>query len=662
MISSKSIAVVLCLLSPVLAVAETNDLAIAREALRDGLWEVARLHAGRDGSDDGRLVILESFAGEGKWQDVEKTLAGWADRRGEGFDYYRAVVKGDLAAATELLRKGGSREGLVEADLHEADALVQAGRRVEAEGIWRRLAASTNLGARVFVLASVNLPDVELLRRAYAAADTVSLRRLAGLRLGVRLLDDRATAEEGEKLVRLVVRDSPDASGAKEAFLAVADAQLSSARWKETLEAYREAIEVWPEVARLASVQEGRAWALKGLGRSDEALEAFKRAGKAAADDETKARTLVAVGDILRSLGREEESLANYRQVMVSFAETSVAKNLKDVIAVRELEKTGRDLYRQYRYAEAAEAFSKVAKADAQRRPAMEFFGALCLFGEGRDDEACVRMKALSDGCSEREVRREALLWLAKFRYNRREFDEAQKLFMSGAEEMKTGERAAEALLWAARAAFAGDDANRAIQLGTLVAERYPDSKAKPLALLLQGEVLIEQGRFAEAVLVFDRVATTGAVPAADVRRAQLLKADALFALGADNPARYQTALESYRTIRFGESLSESDQIVVSAKIARCLEKLRKLDEAVDVCYTQVVLAYRNGRQSGIRYSDEARAAFSRAALRLAEEYESRGKNLQAVNILRLVEASDVPAAAEASRRLERISRKGGLL
>ena len=662
MISSKSIAVVLCLLSPALAVAETNDLAIAREALRDGLWEVARLHAGRDGSDDGRLVILESFAGEGKWQDVEKTLAGWADRRGEGFDYYRAVVKGDLAAATELLRKGGSREGLVEADLHEADALVQAGRRAEAEGIWRRLAASTNLGTRVFVLASVNLFDADLLRRAYAAADTVALRRLAGLRLGVRLLNDKATAEEGEKLVRLVVRDSPDVAGAKEALLAVADAAVGAARWKDALETYREAIEVWPDVVRLASVQEGRAWALKGLGRTDEALEAFKRAGEAAADDETKARVLVASGDILRALGRAEESLACYRQVLVSFASTTVAKSTKDVIAARELEKSGRDLYRQYRYAEAAEAFAKVGKADAQRRSTMAFFGALCLYGQGRDDEACARMKELAEGSPEGDVRREARLWLAKFRYNRREFEEAGRLFAACAEDEKTGERAAESLLWAARAAFANDDFSQAIQLGTLVAERHPESKAKHLALLLQGEVLIEQGRFDEAVLVFDRVISSDAVPAAEGLRARLLRADALFALGADNPARYQAALEAYRALRFGGLLSESDQIVVSAKIARCLEKLRKLDEAVDICYTQVVLAYRNGRQSGVRYSDEARAAFSRAALRLAEEYESRGKNLQAVNILRLVEASDVPAAAEATKRLERISRKGGIL
>lgn len=649
-------------LAAVLCPAGTNDLAIAREALRDGLWEVARLHAGRDGSDDGRLVILESFAGEGKWQDVEKTLAGWADRRGEGFDYYRAVVKGDLAAATELLRKGGSREGLVEADLYEAGELVRQGRRAEAEEIWRRLSMMTNVSARIFVLSSIHLSDVDLLRRAYAAADTVALRRTAGLHLGVRLLDDAASAEEGEKLIRLIVHDSPDADGAKEALLAVADSELGASRWKEALETYREAIEVWPDVARLDAVQEGCAWALKGLERMDEALEAFKHAGEGTKDAELKARALVASGDILRALGREEESIACYRKVMSDLLETGVAKNLKSVIEMRELEKTGRDLYRQCRYAEAAEVFAKVATADELRRPVMDFFGALCLFGQGRDDEACAWMRQIITSTPSSEIRCEATRWLAKFCYNRREYEEAGRLFLSCADALKTGENAAEALLWAARAAFANNDFSRAIQLGTLVTERYPDSRAKPLALLLQGEVLVEQGRFDEAVLVFDRVSAAESVPASEGQRAKLLKADALFALGADNPARYQAALDSYRAIRFGGALSESDQIVVSSKIARCLEKLRKIDEAADVCYTQVVLAYRNGRLSGIRHSDEARAAFSHAALRLAEEYESRGKQLQAISILRLIETSDVPASAEATKRLQRISRKGGIL
>ena len=101
---------------------------------------------------------------------------------------------------------------------------------------------------------------------------------------------------------------------------------------------------------------------------------------------------------------------------------------------------------------------------------------------------------------------------------------------------------------------------------------------------------------------------------------------------------------------------------VVSFKIARVLEKLKRTNEAIDLYYSQVVLAYRDARLSGLRLSEAARTAFSRAALRLADEYESRGKDHQATRVLWLVMESDVPAADEAAKRIQRLSNKGKML
>ena len=132
--------------------------------------------------------------------------------------------------------------------------------------------------------------------------------------------------------------------------------------------------------------------------------------------------------------------------------------------------------------------------------------------------------------------------------------------------------------------------------------------------------------------------------------------------MGADNPLRYQEALEAYKGVKMGESLDPGERIVVSCKIARTLEKLKRVDEAVDRYYADVVLAYREGRSKGIRFGDEAKASFSRAAFRLADEYESRGRDYQAVHVLELVSTSDVPAGAEARKRIDRIQRKGKFL
>ena len=45
-----------------------DELAVAREALRDGLWDVSRAHAAKSGDPSARDVIAESFAREGKWK------------------------------------------------------------------------------------------------------------------------------------------------------------------------------------------------------------------------------------------------------------------------------------------------------------------------------------------------------------------------------------------------------------------------------------------------------------------------------------------------------------------------------------------------------------------------------------------------------------------
>ena len=659
---SKVLIVVSVVMAVGLCSAATNDLSVARQALRDGLWDIARAHAQKVNSDEAKLVILESLAGEGKWKDIARLLDGWKTLSGDGFDYYRAVTKGDHAAAVALLRKTGTPEGCEEADLFEASVLAKAGKRTEAELIWRATAAKTNASPRAFAFASANLMDAELLRRAYETVDSASLRRMVGLRLGTVLLRDAKTAEEGEKLVRKIVKDSPDADGAREAMLAVADQLLSGGQWKPAYDAFHEAIEIWPDVAKVASVQEGRAWALRKLGRQDEALAAFRRATELAATDEDRARSIVNEGDLLQEMGRDEESLSCYRTVMERYPKTSVAGVLKKVVGVRELEKKGRDLYRQFKFAEANAVFAEVAKADAARRPLMDFFSILCLYGEGRDDEACLQARKLVAECADAGVRQKATVWLAKFLYNRREWPESVRLFVAFAESKPDGEQAADALLWAARASFADNDFNRAIQLSTQIAERYPESKSRVGALILQGEALLEQARFDEAVLVFEKVSTAETASSEDRVRAQLLRADALYALGADNPARYALALEAYRAVSFGGALGADEKIVVSFKIARVLEKLKRTNEAIDLYYTQVVLAYRDARLSGLRMSEAARAAFSRAALRLADEYESRGRDRQASQVLKLVVESDVPAADEAAKRIQRLANKGRML
>ena len=646
------------------AVAASDDLDVARQALRDGLWSVARAHAAKAGDgEEARLVQLESWAAEGKWDEVAKALGSWSDTQSAAFEYYRAVLRGDFVEAARILKAGGSAAGLVYAQLYEAERRAKRGDASGAQALWRAVCAQTNVSARAFATAAANLMDPDLLRRAQCEATDAPSRRALTLRLGVALLSSPATAAEGVALVRAVAKDAPDTPGAREALFAVADAELKAGRWKEARELYAEAVEIWPDAAKRASVQDGLGWSSLRLGRLPEALEAFERSEQVAETDAARAASALCQGDVLTALGRTDDAMARYRRALAKYPATPAAARLSNALHVREREAKGRELYRAYRFSEAREVFREVAADDASRAPRMRLFEALCLYGAGDDDAAERAAEALLADCPDARVKADARLWLAKLKFNRRDWKAAGKLFAEASETPGLPvAQAAEALLWAARAAFAESDHAQAIALTTKLVKRFPTAPARLPALLLQGETLNALARFDEAVLVFERVAAAADVTAADRARARVLKADALFAMGADDAARYTAALEAYRAILFGGDLSPSERLVVSFKIARALEKLKRPDEALDQYYTQVVLAYRRARLEKTRLDEDARAVFSKAAFRLADEFESRGKDRQAVAVLDLVATSDSSAADEARKRIRRLTEKGGML
>ena len=639
-----------------------GELETAREALRDGLWSLAREYAAKDGGEDARRLILESYAREGDWQGLSRTLSGWTNAVGKVYDYYRAAAAGDYFKALKILKETPAALADADSRMFEADMLLKSGDRPGAEKIWREVVAMTNAGERAFAVAGANLGDIDALRLAYAKASRASVRRLAGLKLGALLLKDAATRVEGEKLVRAIVKDAPDGEGARGAFLTIAEVDAAQGRWKEAFEVYHEAVETWPDCAKLVQVQEGRAWACLKLGKLEESLSAFKRTEELAQDDERRAAAVLKQGDVYSEMGKGETAMARYRDVLERFPDTAVAEKLRKIVRVRELESKGREQYRNFRFAEAKQTFAAVAAEDPAKKPRMEFYEALCLYGQGLDDEAGAKISQVARRSPDKTVRAEAALWAAKFLYNRGEWKEAFRMFSDYAAMDVKSAAVAEAMLWAARSAFAAGDYQNAIKTVTALAKLDPSALQTMQSLIVQGEALIKLARFDEAVLVLERAAHSENMPMEERLRARLLRADALFATGADNPARYVAALDSYRAIRLGGTLSGGDKLSVSFKIARSLEKLKRLDEAIDEYYTQVVLAYRTFRSRGERLDDNARAAFSRAAFRLADEYESRGRDYQAIHVLELVATSDVPAAGEAEKRIARISMKGGFL
>ena len=320
----------------------------------------------------------------------------------------------------------------------------------------------------------------------------------------------------------------------------------------------------------------------------------------------------------------------------------------------------GRACYRDYRFKDATADFDVVAKRDPGKADGMRFLSALCLYGEGKDIGAKAAAASLMTSTKDKELQADLMLWCAKYEFNHGEYGDARTHFEKYAAVRKKGPKAAEALLWAARCATALTDYSKAVELATQAANAdTSDRVIFTEALLVQGEAVMELGRYAEAVQVFDRaVKQAGDGPTAT--KAAVFRADALYAMGAGDTKRYDEAIAAYRAIPEGAGLTPDRQIEVAFKIGRALEKVGRPREAMDQYYKNVVLAYSAATARDVFFGATARTFFARAAFSIADYYGAAGDVHAAMQVLERVIAADVPAAEEARRRIAALNGKGG--
>ena len=502
--------------------------------------------------------------------------------------------------------------------------------------------------------------------------------------------------------------------------LAAGESESAAEEYRIFLEMYPEVA-----VAGDAHVLEGRGWAQLALGRRSEAIGTFARAAQVATNQAVKARCRFKQGEALAAEGRFDEAAALFGQLAAAGGDLAqralfnradaleqsgkgeeaekvfraivgqgganaadaelrlarreaysgrfeqsietygkllrregLAKSLKEQALVGR----GRACYRAYRFKDAAADFGQAAAIAPARRDEMRFLTALCSYGDGRDAEAKDAVVTLLAEAKDERLRADLVLWLARYDANRGNWVAAETGFESFARSSSSSPlQAAYALVQAARVAGARSDYAKAVELVSQAVKKAPDAPFLADALIVQGEALMVLARYDDAVLVLDRALLASPGEAVS-RRAGMLKADALFAMGADNGARYQEALTSYRAISADVGLTPSARLEIAFKIGRTLEKLRRSDEAADQYYSNVVLAYDNARRKGEWFDDSARAFFARAAFALADHYEAKGMDRQARRVLLHVARSDVPAADEARKRIAQLEAKGRIL
>ena len=317
----------------------------------------------------------------------------------------------------------------------------------------------------------------------------------------------------------------------------------------------------------------------------------------------------------------------------------------------------GRTHSRAYHFAAAALDFKAASEALPAQRDEAEFLRTMCLYGQGRDEDARAAAVAFIGAFTNSAQLSEMVLWLAKFDYNRNRLDEAGRRLLQYADTWPHGAWADAAVLWAGRVAFRRADYTNTVNLMSRLQREYPQSPRFAESRFVQGDALCMLARYDEAVLVFDEIISRSA-DSDWVTPAWARKGDSLFALGSDKPARYDQAMKAYQ-----ETLSRRDaapEMILQAefKIGRCLQKKQQMDAAIDQYYSRVVLRYLDDRQKGVYYSEVASTWFVQAAFQAAELLEQKKEIDQAERVLNRVVQSNAPGHEEAQQRIQQL-RKG---
>ncbi len=554
-------------------------------------------------------------------------------------------------------------------------------------------------------------------------AERREVRLRAGYLLGFAEMADVSSRTAGVARVRGLLRSAPGEKASVQAARAFADSLLAFGDAAGADDEYRRYLEIAPAAATDPDILHRRGRALFLLGRHSEAVGFFARAEQLSTNLPMKAtaafcqaeafladrhyqeaaesfarsvgyggdgveRARFAEADALERAGDSGTAESIYGElerhggewgakallrlaaidvrrgrigVAVDRYDGLIASNrLAGADATEAYLGRGRACYKGYRFAEAAESFRAVAKLAPRMSDEMRFLEALCLYGAGMDVDAKAVATSLMSSTKDMDFRTDLMLWCAKYEYNHGKYEAARTYFETYANLRPDSPDAASALLWAARSSAAMMDYSKAVDFATMAANSASTNRELFVeVLLVQGEALMELGRYAEAAQLFGRAATqTPDGPSAI--KAAALKADALYAMGAGDTKCYEEAIAAYRALPEGSGLAPDRRIEVAFKIGRALEKLRRTKMAMDQYYRNVVLAYSEGTEKGILFGEAARAFFVRAAFSLADYSDSAGNHKAAISVLERVVAADVPASREAKRRIAAIRKKGG--
>lgn len=281
------------------------------------------------------------------------------------------------------------------------------------------------------------------------------------------------------------------------------------------------------------------------------------------------------------------------------------------------------------------------------------------LYLMGEDAEARRVGQAFLKDNPDSEYAPDVRLWLASMAFNQGEFEEAENAYLALADMNVASVQRVRAVYLAGRAALARKafgpalgNFNRVLEEADAAAEVSGQAVARyqQEALFFKGDALTEMDRFDEAILTFEQFQNQ--YPDSRLKYAALGRmGDSQYTLGAQNPERYQEALNSYRQVAESATGQPEVQLQALYKQGRTLDALGRVEEALDVLQ-RVMDQYLQERH---RLASDADVWFVRAVTDAAQQYEEQESYRLAVSVYRSLAGTDLPQAAEARRRIREL-------
>ncbi len=424
----------------------------------------------------------------------------------------------------------------------------------------------------------------------------------------------------------------------------LADARFASHQLSKAKEAYAMVLASAPAGGELAArAQFQMAETELALGETEAGEIRLLDLSRAKKESEFSRAATMRLGALYEDRGALETAMEQYARLIEGCAEPEPC--------AAALLARGLIRYRMGSFQTALDDFVRIRDEMPKTRPAAQamFMRGWCLYLLGKDAEALQVCEQFLKDHAGSEFEPDVCFWLGERAFNDGEYEKAEGRFAGVAADHPDSPRAADALYWAGRAATARRAHLAANEHYNALMARYPDSPRVAETLLAQGDVLSELGQFASAILAFNEVIVKFPQrPEALVAWGR--KGDCQYTLGQENPARYEEALLSYRTLLDFAGAPADLHLQAGYKVGRCLEKMGRSTAALDR-YMEVVYSFLQEEQPPA----EAMVWFTRAAFGAAALQEGAGRWKEAVGIYRRVADSGVPAAAEARGRMERI-------